>query len=157
MDIALTPDQVRLRFRNSGITFTQWANDHGYKRHAVYRVLNGFDKALYGQVHEIATKLGLKLPINPDTNALGFPNSCAPLAAPEGHAIACTIFLADRDWHWRIDLPGGDYRHSRPYCTRERAEEALEDELDRIHHEGCYRDWPVRRPSPTDARQQGEG
>ncbi len=57
---ALTPDQVKQRFRQRGITITQWAEKHGYKRNAVYRVLNGFDKANYGQAHEIAVALGIK-------------------------------------------------------------------------------------------------
>lgn len=57
---ALTPAQVKQRFRQRGITITQWAEEHGYKRNAVYRVLNGFDKANYGQAHEIAVALGLK-------------------------------------------------------------------------------------------------
>lgn len=56
----LTADQVKQRFRERGITFTQWAKEHGYRRHAVYRVLNGSDKAHYGQAHEIAVALGLK-------------------------------------------------------------------------------------------------
>ena len=57
---ALTPDQVKQRFRQRGITITQWAEEHSYKRNAVYRVLNGFDKANYGQAHEIAVALGIK-------------------------------------------------------------------------------------------------
>ncbi len=57
---ALTPDQVKQRFRQRGITITQWAAEHGYKRNAVYRVLNGFDKANYAQAHDIAVALGLK-------------------------------------------------------------------------------------------------
>ncbi|WP_205588972.1 DNA-binding protein [Pseudomonas aeruginosa] len=57
---ALTPDQVKQRFRQRGITITQWAAEHGYKRNAVYRVLNGFDKANYGQAHDIAVALDLK-------------------------------------------------------------------------------------------------
>lgn len=61
----LTAEQVRQRFRAAGTTFTQWAQERGYKRHAVYRVLNGFDKAHYGQAHEIAVALGLK-PSAPD-------------------------------------------------------------------------------------------
>jgi len=56
----LTPEQVKANFRAQGITATQWAADNGYRRGAVYRVLNGFDKAHYGQAHEIAVKLGLK-------------------------------------------------------------------------------------------------
>ncbi|QEW05631.1 DNA-binding protein [Nitrincola iocasae] len=58
----LTPDQVKAKFRENGITISQWAKDNGYQRNAVYRVLNGFDKGFYGQSHEIAVKLGIKKP-----------------------------------------------------------------------------------------------
>lgn len=57
----MTPEQVKAMFRQQGKTFTQWAKENGYSRNAVYRVLNGFDKATYGKSHEIAVKLGLKL------------------------------------------------------------------------------------------------
>lgn len=56
----MTPEQVKKHFRERGLTFTKWAEENGYSRHAVYRVLNGFDKAHYGNAHEIAVKLGLK-------------------------------------------------------------------------------------------------
>lgn len=56
----MTPAQVKAKFRREGKTFTQFANEHGYTRNAVYRVLNGFDKGNYGKAHEIAVKLGLK-------------------------------------------------------------------------------------------------
>lgn len=56
----MTPDQVKKNFRQRGVTFSQWARDNGYTPHAVYRVLNGFDKAHYGKAHDIAVKLGLK-------------------------------------------------------------------------------------------------
>ncbi|WP_420065959.1 DNA-binding protein [Pectobacterium colocasium] len=56
----MTPEQVKSRFQQHGITVTQWAQDNGYSREAVYRVLNGITKAKYGQAHEIAVKLGLK-------------------------------------------------------------------------------------------------
>lgn len=56
----MTPDQVKRNFRSRGQTFSQWARDNGYTPHAVYRVLNGFDKAHYGKAHDIAVKLGLK-------------------------------------------------------------------------------------------------
>ncbi len=59
---ALTPDQVRRSFRSRGLTFTKWARDHGYDREAVYRVMNGKDKATFGRAHEIAVALGLKVP-----------------------------------------------------------------------------------------------
>lgn len=56
----MTSDQVKTRLRRQGITITQWAADHGYPRGAVYRVLNGIDKAHFGRAHEIAVKLGMK-------------------------------------------------------------------------------------------------
>ncbi|WP_027855225.1 DNA-binding protein [Marinobacterium litorale] len=62
----LTPDEVKAQLQDQGITITQWAKDHGYTRNAVYRVLNGFDKAKYGKAHEIAVKLGLKAQPQPD-------------------------------------------------------------------------------------------
>ncbi len=58
----LTPEQVKQRLRMQGITTTQWAEANGYTRNEVYRVLNGQSKAFYGKAHEIAIKLGLKLP-----------------------------------------------------------------------------------------------
>lgn len=57
---ALTADQVKERFRLAGKTFTAWAQENGYTRQEVYRVLNGQHKANYGKAHEIAVKLGLK-------------------------------------------------------------------------------------------------
>lgn len=56
----MTADQVKALFRQRGITFTQWAEENGYSRNEVYRVLNGQAKANYGKAHEIAVKLGLK-------------------------------------------------------------------------------------------------
>ena len=56
----MTPQQVKAKFRREGKTFSEWAHENGYPRIAVYRVLNGFDKANYGRAHEIAVKLGLK-------------------------------------------------------------------------------------------------
>lgn len=56
----MTSDQVKSRLRRQGVTITQWAADHGYPRSAVYRVLNGIDKAHFGRAHEIAVKLGMK-------------------------------------------------------------------------------------------------
>ncbi len=56
----MTPIQVKAKFRREGKTITQFAQEHGYSRNSVYRVLNGFDKGNYGRAHEIAVKLGLK-------------------------------------------------------------------------------------------------
>lgn len=56
----MTPTKIKSELRKQGKTITQWANEHGYARNSVYRVLNGVDKAHYGRAHEIAVKLGLK-------------------------------------------------------------------------------------------------
>ncbi|MFT2791774.1 DNA-binding protein [Serratia sp. T13T92] len=56
----MTAEQVKTLFRQQGITFTRWAEENGYTRNEVYRVLNGQAKAHYGKSHEIAVKLGLK-------------------------------------------------------------------------------------------------
>lgn len=61
----MTAEQVKSLFRQRGVTFTRWAEENGYSRNEVYRVLNGFTKARYGKSHEIAVKLGMK----PDSNA----------------------------------------------------------------------------------------
>lgn len=75
---ALTPDQVRHSFRLRGETMTAWAKERGYDREAVYRVLNGKDKARYGRAHEIAVALGLKVPdAEPSTTA----KACNPQSA----------------------------------------------------------------------------
>ncbi|CAM5787553.1 DNA-binding protein [Ottowia pentelensis] len=56
----LTTDQVKAKFRANGMTFTDWAREHGYSPRKVIRLLNGYEKGRYGQSHEIAVKLGLK-------------------------------------------------------------------------------------------------
>lgn len=56
----MTSNQVKSRLRRQGKTITQWAAEHGFPRAAVYRVLNGIDKAYFGRAHDIAVELGLK-------------------------------------------------------------------------------------------------
>lgn len=56
----MTPEEVKAKFQREGKTFTEWAQEHGYRRTDVYRVLNGLSKAKRGLGHEIAVKLGLK-------------------------------------------------------------------------------------------------
>ncbi|TDK66000.1 DNA-binding protein [Sapientia aquatica] len=53
-------DSIKKKFRERGITLTQWAKENQFRPNAVSRVLNGFDKAHYGIAHDIAVKLGLK-------------------------------------------------------------------------------------------------
>lgn len=56
----MTTDRIKKKFRDEGITVTSWAEKNGFRRHAVYQVLNGFTKASYGNSHDIAVALGLK-------------------------------------------------------------------------------------------------
>lgn len=57
----LSAEQVKLGMQKSGITITQWAEQRGYPRELVYRVLNGQLKARFGRSHEIAVALGMKV------------------------------------------------------------------------------------------------
>lgn len=56
----MSAEQIKQQFRKRGITFTDWAANHGFDRNDVYRVLNGQLKGNYGKGHDIAVKLGMK-------------------------------------------------------------------------------------------------
>lgn len=58
-DIAAT-DTFKTRLRSQGKTIRQWAEENGFPPGAVYRVLNGIDKAHFGRAHDIAVKAGIK-------------------------------------------------------------------------------------------------
>lgn len=58
-----TPRHVRELFRASGVTLSAWAKANGFKPHEVYAVTCGQVKGTYGRSHEIALKLGMKLPV----------------------------------------------------------------------------------------------
>lgn len=56
----MTTQQFKTWLRRQGKTIRQWAEENGYPPVAVYRVLNGVDKANFGRAHDIAVKAGLK-------------------------------------------------------------------------------------------------
>jgi gp16 family phage-associated protein len=56
----MTPEQIKAKFKQEGITFTQWARENGFSRQTVYLVLNGQLKGHWGIAHRIAVALGLK-------------------------------------------------------------------------------------------------
>ena len=56
----MTVQRFKAWLRSQGKTIRQWAEENGFPPSAVYRVLNGVDKANFGRAHEIAVKLGLK-------------------------------------------------------------------------------------------------
>lgn len=56
----MTAQTFKARLHAQGKTITQWAEENGFNRLDVYRVLNGVYKANYGRAHEIAVRAGLK-------------------------------------------------------------------------------------------------
>lgn len=62
--IAQDPTAERTRakawFVDNGVAIARWAKDHGFSRQNVLDVLNGKNKGLRGQGHEIAVQLGIK-------------------------------------------------------------------------------------------------
>lgn len=57
-----TPAEVKKRLRNEGKTIKQFAEENGFNYVEVLRVMNGTIKGVRGRGHEIAVKLGLKVP-----------------------------------------------------------------------------------------------
>ena len=75
-------EELRFAFEQTGISVSDWAAAHGFRRENVYAVLSGRSKGRRGQSHRIATALGLKprgasLPWGPD----GTPSEFAATAA----------------------------------------------------------------------------
>jgi gp16 family phage-associated protein len=56
----ISADQLKAKFAQEGKTFSSWAEDRGYRREDVYRVINGLTRCRRGKVHQIAVELGLK-------------------------------------------------------------------------------------------------
>ena len=61
-----TADQVKEHLHAQGLTVKQWAEDNNYPLPEVYKIMSGERKGLYGRGHEIAVKLGLKIPLDPN-------------------------------------------------------------------------------------------
>lgn len=56
----MTPQKVKDQFAAQGIPVSQWADQNGFRRSDVYRVLNGFAACKRGLPHQIAVRLGIK-------------------------------------------------------------------------------------------------
>lgn len=59
----MTPEKAKAlkqQLRDQGTNIGQWADQHGFNRPDVYRVLNGYTPCLRGTPHRIAVALGLK-------------------------------------------------------------------------------------------------
>ena len=51
---------IRQSFEDAGVSVSEWAAQHGFRRESVYAVLSGRSKARRGEAHRIAVALGLK-------------------------------------------------------------------------------------------------
>ncbi|MCK9987625.1 MAG: hypothetical protein AzoDbin1_04097 [Azoarcus sp.] len=56
-------DKIKQLFQAAGVPVSTWAESNGYSRRDVYMLLNGQFKGKYGRGHELAIKLGMKLPV----------------------------------------------------------------------------------------------
>lgn len=56
----LSPEEVKTRMKEQGLTLKRWAADRGYPYDTVSCVLRGVNRATYGIGHRIAVELGLK-------------------------------------------------------------------------------------------------
>lgn len=59
---ASTVQMFKRRLRSQGKTIRQWSEENNFPAEAVYRVLNGVDKANFGRAHDIAVRAGIKSP-----------------------------------------------------------------------------------------------
>lgn len=55
-----TEAEVKAEFARLGLSIGAWARCHGFSAQLVYQVLAGRKRAVRGQSHEIAVRLGLK-------------------------------------------------------------------------------------------------
>jgi len=53
-------NELRHAFENAGISVSEWADSHGFRRENVYAVLSGRTRGRRGEAHRIALALGLK-------------------------------------------------------------------------------------------------
>ena len=56
----MTVQRFKAWLRSQGKTINQWAEENGFPPLAVYRVLNGVEKAHFGRAHDIAIAAGIK-------------------------------------------------------------------------------------------------
>ena len=54
--------QAKARLTAQGISYAQWADEHGFNRRLVYEVLSGRRACRRGTSHDVAVALGLKEP-----------------------------------------------------------------------------------------------
>ena len=55
-----TGQEVKDEFARCGLSVRSWAEANGFKKEDVYAVLDGRNKAKYGNAHAIAVALGMK-------------------------------------------------------------------------------------------------
>lgn len=89
-------DEVRAKFEADGLSVSDWAMTHGFKRASVYAVLDGRSRCRRGEGHRIAVALGLKIPsgevaghINAISNMRRAANTPGASSAPTTQSTTC--------------------------------------------------------------------
>jgi gp16 family phage-associated protein len=62
MDRTNTIDEVKLAFRDAGLSIARWADDNHFSRQVVYALLAGRSNGERGQAYEVAVALGVRRP-----------------------------------------------------------------------------------------------
>lgn len=57
---AASPEEVRAKFKHTGISIASWAASNGFSTCLIFDLLAGRKKGLRGQAHRAAVLLGLK-------------------------------------------------------------------------------------------------
>lgn len=57
--------EVKHAFESNGLSISDWAAEHGFRRESVYALLAGRSRGRRGEAHRIAVALGLKRPVTP--------------------------------------------------------------------------------------------
>lgn len=72
-------NRTRAEFKRAGRSISDWARSQGFEPSLVYTILSGRNRGTRGKSHEIAIKLGLKIPLEETAVAGLLPNDPAPV------------------------------------------------------------------------------
>lgn len=77
--------EVKHAFESNGLSISDWAAEHGFRRESVYALLAGRSRGRRGEAHRIAVALGLKRPVTPPAVLAPTGNDdCPKSEGPEG-------------------------------------------------------------------------
>ena len=102
-----TLEEANRWFSDYGVTVTQWAQEHGFKKEAVYAVLQGRNLGYRGDGHHIAIALGIKAQPTHDPALAQLKREDDAKPRDEITSIVQT-FADNVRWELRIGLENGE-------------------------------------------------